>query len=58
MMTHENYLEQFMPSPSLYPFWPGCAPKHPPHTPAIDFIVGFSAFPVAPPSSIAAPYVR
>src|SRR5256712_479614 len=42
MMTHENYLEQCLPFPSLYPVWPGARYLSIlPTTPAIDFMLGF-----------------
>jgi len=42
MMTHENYLEQCMPFPALYPLWPGATYLSIlPTNHAIDFMLGF-----------------
>ncbi len=42
MMTHENYLEQCMPFPGLYPLWPGATYLSIlPTNHAIDFMLGF-----------------
>src|SRR2546426_922280 len=42
MMTHENYLEQCLPFPSLYPVWPGARYLSIlPTNHAIDFMLGF-----------------
>src|SRR5713101_7544901 len=42
MMTHENYLEQCMPFPALYPVWPGARYLSIlPTNHAIDFMLGF-----------------
>jgi len=42
MMTHENYLEQCIPFPDLYPLWPGATYLSIlPTNHAIDFMLGF-----------------
>jgi long-chain acyl-CoA synthetase len=42
MMTHENYLEQCIPFPALYPLWPGATYLSIlPTNHAIDFMLGF-----------------
>jgi len=42
MMTHENYLEQCLPFPALYPLWPGATYLSIlPTNHAIDFMLGF-----------------
>ena len=42
MMTHENYLEQCVPFPGLYPLWPGATYLSIlPTNHAIDFMLGF-----------------
>jgi long-chain acyl-CoA synthetase len=42
MMTHENYLEQCIPFPALYPLWPGATYLSIlPTNHAIDFVLGF-----------------
>ena len=42
MMTHENYLEQCMPFPDLYPLWPAATYLSIlPTNHAIDFMLGF-----------------
>jgi long-chain acyl-CoA synthetase len=42
MMRHENYLEQCMPFPTLYPLWPGATYLSIlPTNHAIDFMLGF-----------------
>jgi long-chain acyl-CoA synthetase len=42
MMTHQNYLEQCIPFPALYPLWPGATYLSIlPTNHAIDFMLGF-----------------